>query len=219
MRSDGEESFVTLMWKSKSGTVTPYSMSARKMQDKIPWGAVDKVEHGTEIKAGESVGFLRFYKKSEDKKFFLNEMNSMPSGANEFAQSIQSLVVGRDFKLLASYLNLLMKSSGFTGHHAAIHSELGLRVDKTGIQELELERDGGSLQGLKDFINSGKISRDAVVVQSAPAPKKRKNGDIRMFGEVTKKVKDKETVLDKQMAEIDDSTGPEKEYKNSFVGE
>ena len=193
--------------------VAPFSRASRALKEKIPWGALDSVEYGTEVKDGKLEEFFRFYKGTESEKLFLSSMNSLVVGVNPLAQKIQSLVVMNKKKLLSQYLSLLMKSDGYQSHHAAIFSADGFRVDESGLQTNHIEENGGNLIDLRELRVAARAS---VCKMDSTVPKqKRKGSGIEKF--LLKKPR--MSAKDTQKTEIEDPDGPEAKYSKSYIGE
>ena len=127
-------------------------------------------------------------------------------------QQILSLITKSKTDLLGLLFTTLSTAEGFTQHHSSLHDPLGFRFDHKGVNEKNLEENGGSIEDLRKFVENAKSS--AVDIEQ---PIKRYFSST--SGEkAAKKAKTIQNRDSKYEEEVKDREGVERKYSNAFCG-
>ena len=227
----GEVYQLNIGYKSGTGKIGFFSTSPQNSSVKIPWGPPVSCEFVVRRKSGmDDSEVVREYKfnngKTRDSIGFDEAiLNLIECGVNSFTQKLVSLCVKGHKKLLGNYVTLVQHSEGFI-HHTDKHDNLGFMLDGSGIGEIMLEENGGSVGEYTEFIKLAKdCSRDSIgrleeqeSGQSngkSDGRKRKKSGDSE--DDLVKKSKTK-IVNENEKSELDDTTGLEKTLKKCYIG-
>ena len=164
----GEVYQLNIGYKSGTGKIGFFSTSPQNSSVKIPWGPPVSCEFVVRRKSGmDDSEVVREYKfnngKTRDSIGFDEAiLNLIECGVNSFTQKLVSLCVKGHKKLLGNYVTLVQHSEGFI-HHTDKHDNLGFMLDGSGIGEIMLEENGGSVDEYTEFIKLAKdCSRDSI---------------------------------------------------------
>ena len=72
-------------------------------------------------------------------KMYLSQMDIMMPSVTQFGMNIQSLITSQKAPDVANLINILLNSEGFSKHHPAIHTKLGLKKE-SDIEEKEYDQ-------------------------------------------------------------------------------
>ena len=211
----GEQFEFTLKYLNSRGVLSPYSSCAQNVQVKTPWGPPDSCIADVSQNKGTAENFLRFTRRGENVMFFLSSLNSMAESVNALSQKVQALVTAEKYQLLANFFSLLNRSQNFCKYHPEIFTDEGFRKDGLGIQEVDLQANGGSVEMLKIFLRAA--------VESALVCGTEK-GQTTLDKMLKRKVTVKSTKISKpnaetrQTSEISEEDGIEQKYSKSFIG-
>ena len=151
-------------YKNTRGDVSELSCSPPNAPVKVPFGTPTAVEYLWTEEGDEGFGELQFTsRRREEKKRPVSQLNSFEGGITAFAKMITGLVVDKKESLLALFLSLLPYSKGFGLHLEELYTDDGLSMDGSGVTELELKRQGGSLEEFKDFALAAMESSTIVI--------------------------------------------------------
>lgn len=208
-------------YKNSKGGVSEYSCSKSNASVKIPFGCPVMCEYILTRDGDESFGEFQFTSsRREVMKLKLSHLNCFEGGSNAFSKKITSMVIDKNEALMAQFLTLLSHSQGYVLHREEIHTDDGEYLeDLIEVDGLLNEED--VLKDYHDFVKAACESAQVVT---------RKTNDIRQFFGVKRKEdadsREKKgpkkskaaTVDEREKAELQDETGIEKEYQQSFVG-
>ena len=215
-----------IMYKNTRNEQRPFSKSSSDILKSL-FGSPIKCELIQKKIAGEETTLFKFTnKRREAHSFTVNLFNSFSIGESvtDFSRRITNMIVSGRLNVLALYLSILPYSTGFVHHRAESHTNDGLCVDGSGIQEKDILVVGGNLDELRDLISVARLSCVEVL-------KETKSSSIsisKYFTSSTEKIDEPplkktrisktETMKNNEFREIVDKTGLEQTYLNSFVG-
>ena len=213
---------INIQFKSSNGKIAPYSGSRSNSSVKFPWGSVVNCDYKVIREGQDAMGEFQFTnKRGEVAKLREYNLNSFDGGVNSFSKRVTSMVVDKRQYLLAKYLSLLPCSASFVHHQEEVYSEEGFSIDGSGMTENDLKKLGGCAEELKDFIRTAIESAKVVDV-----PEKSSDDISRFFlkrkadhgSSKTVKKSKAATVDEREIHELNDEDGLEKEYQKSFAG-
>ena len=212
---------VHIGYKNSTGDVSEYCPTPNASV-KIPFGTPVKCEFIVTREAEESsLGEFQFTsKRREIKKFKLSQLNCFEGGDNAFSKKITKMVIDKNEEQLAKFLSLLPHSSGFSMHRAELHSDHGeLLEDLIADGSCDsVEDDATILNDYESFVsaaieNAREITRKSTDIRSYFGTKRKSDSDVN-HGRKSKAT----IVLEREMTELQDNDGLEREYQQSFVG-
>ena len=211
-------------FKNTRGDISSFSKS--KASPKTPFGPPCKVEYLMKKIVDEESGEFKFTnKRRETVPFMESQMNNfnVDGGVNGFSRKITSLIVEKRQKLLAMYLSLLSHTDNFVHHREEYHDQNGFLLDGSGIQEKDLEQNGGMLVEFLEFVNVASTSAVTVekeVLGNNPISNYFQVSQKRSQDSSSKSKKKSKNDLknENEQKEIDDKSGLEQEYKKSYLG-
>ena len=217
---------MNIFYKSTRGDIGPYSQSPKSTKVKLPFGPPVMCEYSLQQGVDGAVGEFVFMNKIKQRGVFPETcLNNLETGISAFSRMITKLCVEKRRSLLSKYLSLLQHSENFIHHHEEFHTTDGTLLDGTGIQEEDLKTDGGTIEEYRDILIMAR--------ESAKAATSVEKGlqDISRFFELKgkkRKAKDgsvgtlrlsKQARIDlDEKKEVEDDTGLEANFKNSYVG-
>ena len=217
-------------YKNVRGEVSAYSKT--KSAPKIPFGPPVKCEYFLRKSVdGETMGAFHFTnKRRESAVFYEPLMNcfNVEGGVNDFSKKMTSMIMEKKQKLLAFYLSLLSHTRDFVHHREELQDKNGFMIDDDGIQERDLQINGGCLAEFEDFVEIAKSS--SLVVENEDGGVSGSNGNplSKYFQQISKKSKNsisppkKKTKADlrneNEQREIEDTVGLEQKYIKSYHG-
>ena len=222
----GEQFQVDIGYKTGTGKIGFYSSSPQSSSVKIPWGPPVKCQFVVRRSGDIVVNEYKFSNSRRETVAFDEViLNSLECGVNPFTQKIVSMCVKGNKILLANYLSLVQYSEGFIHHRELKHTVDGFMIDGSGILEKELEDNGGSLHGYREFVTLVKNnSRETIGKDDActidkenvvsDGRKRKKTDDT---GPVKKKSK-AGVINENEKIELDDEAGLEKQYQKCYIG-
>ena len=213
----GEGYEFTLKYQNSRGVLSPYSSCAQNVKIKTPWGPPESCIADTNKNNGITESFLRFTRRGESVMFFLSSLYSMAESVNSLSQKVQALVTAKKLDLLADFFSLLNRSVKFCKHHPEIFTVDGLRKDGLGIQEVDLQSKGGSIEELKTFI---KVAVESAQVCGAEKEKTALEKMLvkRKVTSISSIKQPKPNAESRQSSEIQLEGGIEQKYSKSFIG-
>ena len=195
--------------------------SAHKDENgKVPWGQVKSCEYNrTQNKQEEWGNYIKFWnEKGKSRNFKIDLLYAQQFGFNDFTGKVHAMKVAGQGRLLAEYVNSLLRAEDFYYHREDLHTELGGSKDATKDVFEELE---GSQDELATIIKSAKDCaikvdvKDDVLKSVSERVKKRKNTS----DPVVKVKKSKnERMVDDRTTELLDVKGFEKSFIGAYVG-
>ena len=224
----GETFEISLGYKNSKGVSGPYSTSAQNVSVKTPYGPPTNCIYKSRIGgSGETVREFSF-KNSKRISAGCNEVlfNNIENDVNPFSQRITALFVSNKKNLLANYFSATQCSKDFV-HHDENYDSDGLFIgdagvfDKSTVALEEILRNGGSLDGLREFIQLAKNHATFGCSSSDALSEVFKPGGKRNSAPVnTKPIKmSKKATMDaNEMAELEDPKGLETKFKSLYVG-
>ena len=222
---------IHIMWKKYSGDITFYSNVDKKCNSKPAFGQIIDCEFMRAANdRGEIQEYLQF--RNQDNQLIkcnLNIMNMLMKDSHEFNRAVTKLRMDGKVELLASYIRLLSTSAGFGGHNEGTNTNLGFRLDGSGITEANLGEKGGSLEELKQLMSDAKAcafdflkenSKTKGAVQPNTVGRKRKMTDFFLNESLSKppKMTKAEVCVKDFEDECNDADGVEKALTSGFFG-
>ena len=145
-----------LAYKNYRGKISFQSLTGANVQsnNRVPFGQVAKCEFYSSKNSISEISEYFIFTNLEGQKieFNLNFLNFLTAGVSPVNQIFQGLKTDGKFLLISHYISLLVRSNGFGLHRPDLHSELGFRIDGTGITEQTLRTAEGSLEEYKSIL-------------------------------------------------------------------
>ena len=210
-------------WKYSDGSIGLYSAAGNSSKTRPPWGCVMSCSfERRQNKRNESNYYMVIKNRAHSScAFKCLDMNPVLSGVNDFTSRLVEMRAGGREKVLAIYLDLMVKSTGFSHHKEGVHDNQGFNLDKSGLTEETLVQNEGSARELRDFLELASkcalmVHQRKDIIESIGCDrKKRKNSaDIPVRPKLSKMDK----IVADRRSELLDPSGLEIAFQNKFVG-
>ena len=156
-----------IAWKYADASTGLFSDSPRHAVNRISFGAIKDIKYDERIKEGEVEvsSYLCCSSQRNSEKYVAFKFCEMLGSIwkpNAYTLEIQKMKSNGRNKLLAIYLQLLIKSEFFSLHEPHSHLADGRRIDGTELQEPDILKNGGTIGELQQFIQKAKISAEDI---------------------------------------------------------
>ena len=218
----------SLGYKYADSSVTFFSAAGRSAEGlKPPWDPPVSCQYVVAQRSGVEKEFFKFLSaKGDNQHMPVKTLNNLFAGESDFSRRCTRMIIDSNKELLGLYMTLLPHSKGFSHHRPDLHNDLGMRLDGKGITVNSILEKGGAIEEFVEFKSMAekaafKVTQsrtDALTaIEDLRKCKKRKNaaeGGGSMSGKVTKG----QAKLNAQMSEINEESGVERAFIDSYVG-
>ena len=215
---------IQIMVRKANGLKGPFTSAAPNSKSRPAWDSVSQCEFQSSLETNGNRKY-EFICTSSDKechKFRVDLIDPFMNSEDSFTRKVSDLVK-KNPGLLGHYITLMSRSKEFFNYSAEKHDDQGFFQDGSGISLADLEKAGGSLEELVNFIKAGEECcidmRSIVAGHDERARSKKITEFFNTKEKVEKNETKKDTVEKNYIKEIHGEIGMERSLSSQYDDE